>query len=371
MIPIMVPPKIQYANDARIAFHVLGKGPAVAILFPYYVNHLTLNWQVPLHRGAFEYLARYFSVVNLDFSGAGISKRFVKSLSLDIFKEDVQSVLTCLGIERVALCALGDAALVACRFALQLPARVTSMVFIAAGESETNRRVLSLRHTNPGLEARLRGALLGGLDDERNASALAAVAQEALRPDSLKLWEKVLLENRLCRVASRVKVPVLWLHASDDELVRTRQVRTLVKRMSQAKLMIVPGRSGMDIWRDRDAMRAMTLFMAKGFGTELEVPAAQRRRHPKIATYPAGLSQREVDVLRFAAAGRTNQQISEDLFISLNTVSYHLRNIFNKTGAANRTEAASVRPSPRTARGSSLGWAICKHYTFRWCAQVT
>jgi DNA-binding CsgD family transcriptional regulator/pimeloyl-ACP methyl ester carboxylesterase len=341
MSPIMVLPKVRYADGERIAFHVLGKGPAVAILFPYHVNHLTLNWQVPLHRGAFEYLARYFSVINPDFRGAGISERFVKSLSLDTFVDDMQRVLTCLGIKRIAVCALGDAALIASYFALRGPDRVTSMVFIAAGESETNRRVLSLRHTNPSLEARLRGALLGGLADERNASALAAVAQEALSSDSLKLWEKVLLENRLSKVVSRVRVPVLWLHASTDELVKTRHVRALVKRMRQAKLMIVPGRSGMDIWRDRAAMRAMTLFIAKGFGTELEVATAQRRRHPKTATYPAGLSQREVDVLRFTAAGRTNQQISEDLFISLNTVSYHLRSIFNKTGAANRTEAAS------------------------------
>jgi DNA-binding CsgD family transcriptional regulator/pimeloyl-ACP methyl ester carboxylesterase len=341
MIPIMVLPKIHYANDSRIAFHVLGKGPAVAILFPYHVNHLTLNWQVPLHRGAFEYLARYFSVINLDFRGAGISERPVKSLSLDTFTDDLQSVLEYLGIDRVALCALGDAALMAGQFAMRLPARVTSMVFIAAGESETNRRVLSLRHANPSLEARLRGALLGGLDDQRNASALAAVAQQALSSDSLKLWEKVLLENRLSKVVSRVRVPVLWLHASDDELVKTRHVRKLVTGIRQVKLMIVPGRSGMDIWRDRAAMQAMTLFIAKGFGAELEVETAQRRRHPRMATYPAGLSQREVEVLRFAAAGRTNQQISEDLFISLNTVSYHLRSIFNKTGAANRTEAAS------------------------------
>ena len=265
----------------------------------------------------------------------------MKLLSLDTFIDDLQSVLTCLGIERVALCALGDAALIACHFALRVPDRVTSMVFIAAGESKTNRRVLSLRHTNPSLEARLRGALLGGLDDGRNASTLAAVAQEALSSDSLKLWEKVLLESRLSKVVSRVRVPVLWLHAAADELVRTRHVRRLVERMRQAKLMIVPGRSGMDIWRDRAAMQAMTIFLAKGFGTDLEVATARRRRHPKIARYPAGLSQREVEVLRFAAAGRTNQQISEELFISLNTVSYHLRNIFNKTGAVNRTEAAS------------------------------
>src|SRR5262249_6798248 len=65
---IMAMPTVQYtktADGVRIAFHVLGKGPAVAILYPYHVNHLTLNWQVPLHRGASEYLARYFTVINL------------------------------------------------------------------------------------------------------------------------------------------------------------------------------------------------------------------------------------------------------------------------------------------------------------------
>jgi len=45
-------------------------------------------------------------------------------------------------------------------------------------------------------------------------------------------------------------------------------------------------------------------------------------------------------VLRLVAAGRSNQQIADALVISLNTVARHVSNIFDKTGAANRTEAA-------------------------------
>jgi NarL family two-component system response regulator LiaR len=52
------------------------------------------------------------------------------------------------------------------------------------------------------------------------------------------------------------------------------------------------------------------------------------------------LSSRELEVLRLLAAGRSNQQIADDLVISLNTVRRHVSNIFDKTGAANRTEAA-------------------------------
>ncbi|MFQ6029676.1 MAG: LuxR C-terminal-related transcriptional regulator [Dehalococcoidia bacterium] len=57
--------------------------------------------------------------------------------------------------------------------------------------------------------------------------------------------------------------------------------------------------------------------------------------------YPDSLTHREVEVLHLVAAGRSNPEISEELFISVNTVARHLTNIFTKTGAANRAEAAS------------------------------
>jgi DNA-binding CsgD family transcriptional regulator len=53
------------------------------------------------------------------------------------------------------------------------------------------------------------------------------------------------------------------------------------------------------------------------------------------------LSTREIEVLRLLAAGRSNQQIADELVISLNTVRRHVSNIFDKTGATNRVEAAT------------------------------
>ena len=57
--------------------------------------------------------------------------------------------------------------------------------------------------------------------------------------------------------------------------------------------------------------------------------------------YPDGLSQREVEVLRLIALGRSNPEIAQELFISSNTVAHHVTNILNKTSSANRTEAAT------------------------------
>jgi DNA-binding CsgD family transcriptional regulator len=61
----------------------------------------------------------------------------------------------------------------------------------------------------------------------------------------------------------------------------------------------------------------------------------------KTPAYPDGLTQREVEVLRLIAAGRSNLDIAAELVISLNTVARHVSNIFSKTGAANRAEAAT------------------------------
>jgi DNA-binding CsgD family transcriptional regulator/tetratricopeptide (TPR) repeat protein len=57
-------------------------------------------------------------------------------------------------------------------------------------------------------------------------------------------------------------------------------------------------------------------------------------------TLPDGLTAREVDVLRLVAAGLSNREIGQRLYISQNTAANHVRSILMKTGASNRTGAA-------------------------------
>jgi DNA-binding NarL/FixJ family response regulator len=62
---------------------------------------------------------------------------------------------------------------------------------------------------------------------------------------------------------------------------------------------------------------------------------------PAPPAWPAGLTGREVEVLRLIAAGHSNRAIAQALYISPNTVLRHVSNIFTKTGVANRAEAAA------------------------------
>lgn len=55
-----------------------------------------------------------------------------------------------------------------------------------------------------------------------------------------------------------------------------------------------------------------------------------------------GLSIREAEVLKLIALGKRNQDIAAYLNISINTVEFHLKNIYSKLLVTNRTEACQL-----------------------------
>jgi LuxR family maltose regulon positive regulatory protein len=53
------------------------------------------------------------------------------------------------------------------------------------------------------------------------------------------------------------------------------------------------------------------------------------------------LTERELEILRLIAAGRSNPEIAESLYLSLNTVKWHAKNLYGKLGVSNRVAAAA------------------------------
>ena len=94
---------------------------------------------------------------------------------------------------------------------------------------------------------------------------------------------------------------------------------------------------------DEDGAKASFAAAAAGFerlGAVLEARRIEESLHP-ARTLPAGLTEREAQVLRLVAAGRSNKDIAGELYLSEKTVARHLSNIFVKTGVSSRSAATA------------------------------
>ena len=88
----------------------------------------------------------------------------------------------------------------------------------------------------------------------------------------------------------------------------------------------------------------MSLEQAVAYALAAAEPPAtatgsEQATRPASAAYPAGLSPREVEVLRLVAEGLTNNQVADRLSLSPRTVDRHLNSVYTKLGVSSRSAA--------------------------------
>ncbi len=126
---------------------------------------------------------------------------------------------------------------------------------------------------------------------------------------------------------------VLPLTAYDDE----RYVVGLLEAGAAGYLL--KSSSGREIVGAIRAVRAGESVLHPSATTRLLARALRSPREPPAAPATSPLTERELDVLRLAARGLSNKEISQELALSLPTVKAHLANVFNKLAVGSRTEA--------------------------------
>ena len=80
----------------------------------------------------------------------------------------------------------------------------------------------------------------------------------------------------------------------------------------------------------------------QSFGGAVFIAPRRRVEAERTASRPAtesGMTRRELEILRLAAEGRSNAELARMLWVTEQTVKFHLSNIYRKLGVANRTEA--------------------------------
>lgn len=81
------------------------------------------------------------------------------------------------------------------------------------------------------------------------------------------------------------------------------------------------------------------LFSPECFEALVQELGAAAARPPRRREWPAGLTDREVEILRLLARGSSNRQIAQELVISDKTVAHHLQHIYHKIGISSRAAA--------------------------------
>src|SRR5215217_4518452 len=345
-------PRIRYAitvDGVSIAFWTLGKGEPLVYMAGGPWGHVEL-WDIPECRRWSERLAQERMLIRYDIRGTGYSERDVSDHSLDALVADVEAVVDRLGLDRFGMFGAFDAGPVAIAYAARYPERVSHLILWCSWARSSDIRSPRIR------------AWLGLIDQDWELMtdtcahlALGWPAGEVGRHAAQRLRESVSPEAALeamgtfdvTELLPKLKVPTLVLHRSDIPWLPVSIARELASRIPDARLSILEGESTAPYLGDTEATAsAIDEFLGEAEEErttqgEAGALASTQDGSGPIRGYPHGLTAREVDVLRYLAGGRTNDEIAKELFVSIRTVERHVANIYAKIGARGRANATA------------------------------
>jgi LuxR family maltose regulon positive regulatory protein len=190
---------------------------------------------------------------------------------------------------------------------------------------------LAERHDLPLSQARVHLA-------QGDSSAALAVLSRRLRQVEARGWADERLQGLVLQGLA------LQAHGEQDQAVqRLLDVLSLAEPAGFIRLFVDEGLPMAHLLSEAAAQGRMPDYLGKLLAA-CEAEAQQRAdtsSRPPAQTLLAPLSPREVEVLRLMAAGLSNQEMSERLFLALDTVKGHNRNIFGKLQVQRRTEAVA------------------------------
>ncbi|MCW6004014.1 LuxR C-terminal-related transcriptional regulator [Micromonospora sp. CPCC 205371] len=207
----------------------------------------------------------------------------------------------------------------------------------AAAVAATRRRLSETPdpvHRSGLLPAAVRVLLAGGYHDEaaRLADELRSIAAAFGCPPVQARADHACADVALATGNAAAALPLLRRERAVWERLEARYdiayCRTLLGRALRA------------LGDDETALTELTAAQ-RAFADLGAEPAAREVATLIHPTFPSGLTEREVEVLRLVAAGKTNPEIAKVLVLSEKTVSRHLSNIFTKLDVTTRTAAAA------------------------------
>ena len=339
----MEPPPVQYVkteDGCDIAYTVTGEGmPFVFLPWPF--SHRGLWWNTAFGRPVAEALASRFRLVQYDSRGQGMSMRGLpEDHTIEDYVLDLDAVVDRLMLDRFVLYGGPVFNHVAVRYAVEHPERVAALVLdlmtvSRPGEPESPFESLARRSWNMFLHTFVASFSLHGAPFE------LSYWRDSIEQDD---WLKMTASARLARTADllpQIRVPTLILSVrrlSEDEPVSgyADHAQAAAALVPDSRLILFDGWGR--VWYSDGPAPPEAVLAIEKFLTE-HVPEAAP--FPAVVSSPAKLSPREIDVLKLIAQGRSNQQIADQLVLSVRTVERHITNLYAKIGARSKADATA------------------------------
>jgi pimeloyl-ACP methyl ester carboxylesterase len=349
-------------DGVRLAYASHGSGPPLVVV-SCWLSHLQYDWQSPVWRHFLDDLGAISTLVRYDERGFGLSDWAVDDFSLEARLGDLETVIEATGLDRFAVLGMSGGSSVAMAYAVKHPERVSRLVLYGtvcgrpvayegdevveeetyrnlirvgwAREDPVFRRVFTSRFIPDATEEQMRW-----FDDLQRMST---------SPENA-------IASRIGRHAvnisadlSRITAPTLILQALGDQSTTFENAPEVAALIPNSRLVPLESRNHI-LLADEPAwpifMREVTAFLAP------DRLALAPEADPDRGL--GALSAREIDVLRLAAEGRTNEQIGEALTLSIRTVERHLSNAYQKLGFTGRAaRAGAVAAVMRAGRHGS------------------
>ena len=355
------------ADGVRIASASHGQGWRL-VNVACWLSHLQFDWESPVWRHLLEDLGSFTTFIRYDERGSGLSDWEIADYSLDARVGDLECVIDQLGLDRVALLGMSQGGPVAIAYAVRHPERVSHLVLLGTSdrgpltvklpaakivEFETLLNLIRIgwARENPVFRRVFTSLFIPAATDEQVRWFDDLQRMSTSTENAVRMWVERAKVN-VAPLLPQVRAPTLVFHAINDQAIGFGAGRRVARGIPGARF--VPLESDNHILLRDEPAWGRFVDEVRDF---LAHDAA--RIESGLDLVRAGLSVRELEVLRLAAEGRTNLEIGDALTLSVRTVERHLSNAYDKLGvsgkAARVAAVARVVAHAGAAPGTDTG----------------
>jgi DNA-binding NarL/FixJ family response regulator len=194
------------------------------------------------------------------------------------------------------------------------------VVGVGWGRSDPDfRRVFTNELIPDGTEAQRRW-----FDELQRISATPEMAERIVRARA---------EIDVTALASEIRVPTLVLHAAADVAVPFDEGRQVAAAIPGARFVPLEGRNHILLAHEPAWPR---------FRDEIVAFVSSTPEPVDVSAAAQPLSERELEVVRLVARGRSNEEIASEMNLSVRTVERHLGNVYLKLGLTGKSARAAA-----------------------------